>query len=86
MDNIEVLVCDDSALMRNLISRIVDETEGMNVCGTAMNGKFALQKIPFLKPDLILLDIEMPETRHGYSCCNSFFYSNKARGCYNAVP
>lgn len=61
MDNIEVLVCDDSALMRNLISRIVDETEGMNVCGTAMNGKFALQKIPFLKPDLILLDIEMPE-------------------------
>ena len=61
MDNIEVLVCDDSALMRNLISRIVDETEGMKVCGTAMNGKFALQKIPFLKPDLILLDIEMPE-------------------------
>ncbi len=61
MDNIEVLVCDDSALMRNLISRIIDETEGMNVCGTAMNGRFALQKIPFLKPDLILLDIEMPE-------------------------
>ncbi|MGN0729876.1 protein-glutamate methylesterase/protein-glutamine glutaminase [Treponema sp.] len=61
MDNIEVLVCDDSALMRNLISRVIDETEGMCVCGTAMNGKFALQKIPVLKPDLILLDIEMPE-------------------------
>ena len=44
MDEIEVLVCDDSALMRNLISRIVDGTEGMKVCGTAMNGKFALQK------------------------------------------
>ena len=61
MDEIEVLVCDDSALMRNLISRIVDGTEGMKVCGTAMNGKFALQKIDTLKPDLILLDIEMPE-------------------------
>lgn len=61
MDNIEVLVCDDSALMRNLISRIVDGTEGMTVCGTAMNGKFALQKLDSLKPDLILLDIEMPE-------------------------
>ena len=61
MDNIEILVCDDSALMRNLISRIIDETDGLNVCGTAMNGKFALQKLDQLKPDLILLDIEMPE-------------------------
>ena len=61
MDNIDILVCDDSALMRNLISRIIDETEGLAVCGTAMNGKFALQKLEQLKPDLILLDIEMPE-------------------------
>ncbi len=61
MDDIQVLVCDDSALMRNLISRIIDGTEGMKVCGTAMNGKFCLQKIPQLNPDLIVLDIEMPE-------------------------
>ena len=61
MDDIQVLICDDSALMRNLISRIVNGTEGMKVAGTAMNGHFLLQKIPQLKPDLILLDIEMPE-------------------------
>lgn len=61
MDDIQVLVCDDSALMRNLISRMVDSTEGMHVVGTAMNGKFCLQKIPSLHPDLIVLDIEMPE-------------------------
>lgn len=61
MDDIQVLVCDDSALMRNLISRIVNSEEGLNVIGTAMNGKFLLQKLPILKPDLILLDIEMPE-------------------------
>lgn len=61
MDNIEVLVCDDSSLMRSMISRIVDSAEGMHTAGTAMNGKFCLQKIPLLKPDLILLDIEMPE-------------------------
>lgn len=61
MDNIEVLVCDDSSLMRNMISRIVDSAEGIHTAGTAMNGKFCLQKIPLLKPDLILLDIEMPE-------------------------
>ncbi len=56
-----VLVCDDSALMRNLISRIIDGADGLAVVGKAMNGKFALQKIPLLKPDIILLDIEMPE-------------------------
>ena len=61
MDDLQVLVCDDSALMRNLISRIVDSTSGMHVAGTAMNGKFLLQKIPQLKPDVIVLDIEMPE-------------------------
>lgn len=61
MDDIQVLVCDDSALMRNLISRIIDGTEGMKVAGTAMNGKFCLQKIPQLNPDVIVLDIEMPE-------------------------
>lgn len=61
MDEIKVLVCDDSALMRNLIQRIVNATDGMSVCGTAMNGNFALQKIEQLQPDLILLDIEMPE-------------------------
>lgn len=61
MDDIKVLVCDDSALMRNLITRIIDSTEGMTTVGTAMNGKFLLQKIPQLNPDLILLDIEMPE-------------------------
>lgn len=61
MDNIEVLVCDDSALMRNIISKVVNETEGLAVCTTAINGKFALQKLQVYRPDLILLDIEMPE-------------------------
>ncbi len=59
-DDINVLICDDSALMRNLISRIIDGTEGMTVVGKAMNGKFLVEKIPTLKPDVIILDIEMP--------------------------
>ncbi|HAM78130.1 MAG TPA: chemotaxis response regulator protein-glutamate methylesterase [Treponema sp.] len=61
MDDIQVLICDDSALMRNLISRVVDSTQGMKVCATAMNGRFCLQKIPLSHPDIIILDIEMPE-------------------------
>ncbi len=62
MDNkIKVLVVDDSALMRSLISKMIESQEDMAVVGTAMNGIFALQKIPMLNPDIIILDIEMPE-------------------------
>ncbi|MDR1470879.1 MAG: chemotaxis response regulator protein-glutamate methylesterase [Spirochaetaceae bacterium] len=60
-DEIGVLVVDDSALMRNLISKMVEDTPGLKVAGTAMNGKFALQKIQAAEPDVICLDIEMPE-------------------------
>ena len=60
MDDISVLICDDSALMRNLISRIIDGTEGMRVVGKASNGQMALEKIDEVNPDIIVLDIEMP--------------------------
>jgi two-component system chemotaxis response regulator CheB len=60
-DNIKVLVVDDSALMRNLISKMIDEVEGLEVAGKAMNGIFALKKIQTLRPHIIVLDLEMPE-------------------------
>lgn len=60
MDDISVLICDDSALMRNLIGRIIDGTEGMNVVAKASNGQQALEKIEESNPDIIVLDIEMP--------------------------
>lgn len=60
MEDISVLICDDSALMRNLISRIIDKAEGMKLVGKAMNGQFLIDKIPQLNPDVIILDIEMP--------------------------
>ena len=60
MDDISVLICDDSALMRNLISRIIDGTEGMRVVAKASNGQMALEKIEETNPDIIVLDIEMP--------------------------
>lgn len=57
---VSVLVVDDSALMRNLVSRIIETTPGLRVADKAMNGIFALQKIPRCNPDVIVLDIEMP--------------------------
>jgi two-component system chemotaxis response regulator CheB len=58
---LQVLVVDDSALMRNLVSRIIDAEPDMQVAAKAMNGKFALTKLEHLTPDVIILDLEMPE-------------------------
>lgn len=58
---VKVLVVDDSALMRKLIMNIINEDPELEVVGTAMNGRFALQKLKKLKPDIITLDIEMPQ-------------------------
>jgi len=60
-DEISVLIVDDSALMRNLIGKMVEDTPGLIVAEKAMNGLFALQKIPRVEPDVICLDLEMPE-------------------------
>lgn len=61
MDNISVMICDDSALMRNLIGRIIEDVNGFSVAGKAENGLDLLEKLPACKPDIILLDIEMPK-------------------------
>ena len=60
-DDISVLIVDDSALMRNVISKMIEATPGLVVADKAMNGIFALRKIPRVNPDVIVLDLEMPE-------------------------
>ena len=60
-DKISVLIVDDSALMRSLIGRIIENTPGLVIADKAMNGKFALQKLERAAPDVIVLDLEMPE-------------------------
>jgi two-component system chemotaxis response regulator CheB len=60
-DEVSVLIVDDSALMRNLIGRMIEDTPGLVIAEKAMNGLFALQKIPRVNPDVIVLDLEMPE-------------------------
>ncbi|MFD2171338.1 protein-glutamate methylesterase/protein-glutamine glutaminase [Tumebacillus lipolyticus] len=60
MSPIKVLVCDDSALMRRIISDIFQSEPEIMVVGAAKNGLEALELIPHLKPDVLTLDIEMP--------------------------
>ncbi|MEJ2038165.1 MAG: chemotaxis response regulator protein-glutamate methylesterase [Desulfosarcinaceae bacterium] len=60
-DPIKVLVVDDTIVYRKIVSDVLSELPGVEVVGTAHNGKSALMKIKTHKPDLITLDIEMPE-------------------------
>ncbi len=61
MNKIRVLVVDDTALMRKLISDILSKDPEIEVVGTAPNGYLALQKIKRLSPDVVTMDVEMPK-------------------------
>lgn len=61
MEPISVLIVDDSALMRNVIRKMLETDKEIEVLGTAMNGNFALKKTISMNPDVIVLDLEMPE-------------------------
>ena len=61
MSKKQILVVDDSFIMRTIIKDIVDSDPDLEVAGFAENGKVGLQRVRELKPDAILLDLEMPE-------------------------
>ncbi len=58
--SIKVLVVDDSLFMRKLVTDIINKEKGLELVGTANNGKIAVELNKKLKPDVILLDVEMP--------------------------
>lgn len=55
-----ILIVDDSAVMRSLLRAVVTSEASFEVAGTAADGDAALRAIETLRPDLILLDVEMP--------------------------
>ncbi|MCR5831702.1 MAG: response regulator [Lachnospiraceae bacterium] len=55
-----ILICDDAAFMRMMIKDILSKN-GYNVAGESENGAKAVEKYSELKPDLVLMDITMPE-------------------------
>src|SRR5208283_5356353 len=58
---IRVLVVDDSVVIRRLVTHALEQDPALEVVGAASNGAIALQRIPQMNPDILTLDIEMPE-------------------------
>ncbi|MEI7027313.1 protein-glutamate methylesterase/protein-glutamine glutaminase [Paenibacillus sp. y28] len=61
MTRSKVLVVDDSVFMRKIISDLISEAPEFEVIATAKNGKEAVEKVASLKPDIVTMDVEMPE-------------------------
>lgn len=61
MRMIRVLVVDDSVVIRRLLTDVITGDPDIELAGVAANGRIALAKLPQLNPDLVTLDIEMPD-------------------------
>lgn len=57
----KVMVVDDSAFMRKIISDLIENDPDFQVTATAANGREAIEKVKQLSPDLVTMDVEMPE-------------------------
>jgi len=61
MSKIRVLVVDDAVVFRRLLADELSSDPALEVVGTAANGRIALARMPQVNPDLVVLDVEMPE-------------------------
>jgi two-component system chemotaxis response regulator CheB len=88
MRRIRVLVVDDVAIVRRLVVDALSIDPEIQVVGVAANGREALEKLPALQPDLLILDYEMPEmdgletlieVRRGYPSIRVIIFSSHTR-------
>lgn len=56
----QILIVDDSALIRGSIRSVIERQDDWNVCGEAENGEIAVQKVTELNPTIVILDFQMP--------------------------
>ncbi|MCG8605728.1 chemotaxis-specific protein-glutamate methyltransferase CheB [bacterium] len=61
MSKIKILIVDDSVVTRRVVSDALSGDSQLEIIGVAANGRIALEKISRLEPDLVTLDLEMPE-------------------------
>lgn len=60
MDKIRVLIVDDNLFYREGIAKVLQEADSIEYVGEATNGKEAIEKIKELKPEVVLMDLQMP--------------------------
>lgn len=58
---VRILIADDDAAIRRLLSRLIESHDGWSVCGEAQDGQEAIGKAALLNPDIIVLDLAMPQ-------------------------
>ncbi|MBF0572942.1 MAG: response regulator, partial [Desulfamplus sp.] len=59
--NLKILVVDDTIFYRQLLSNLIEEIPDVDLMGVASNGSIALKKIELSHPDLVIMDMAMPE-------------------------
>ncbi len=62
---IRILIVDDHGIVRDGLQRLLDTFEDITVAGSASSGDDAVKTAPILRPDLILMDLDMPGERDG---------------------
>ena len=68
MKEITVCIVDDVSELRQALEEIVSSASGYKCIGTMSNPSEALTKLPILKPDVVLMDINLGETENGIDC------------------
>lgn len=61
MARVRLLLVDDSVVIRRGLTKLLGEDPALEVVGTAANGRLALARIPQVTPDMVILDVDMPE-------------------------
>ena len=61
MPQIQIMIVDDSVVVRKVLTEVLSSDPDLKIAGWASNGRLALSKLQTLRPDIILLDVEMPE-------------------------
>lgn len=68
MKNISVCIVDDNRELRNALEEIISMSDGYRCVGTIPTAEDAIRQIPLLKPDVVLMDINLGSTESGIDC------------------